>query len=487
MPGLNLITLPLNPTTIQTSYSLLSSIIGAKEIFSWAGCSWGETAFDVAGSTSGNDFNLDLGTGYMLHMGVASSWSITGMPLSTATDVVLTSGLNLVGIPHPMGLTAKSILLVISGGQIVTQWDAVSQSWKSVFDIGDGMILGQDFNLNSETGYFVQVDQDSTWTPAMVSSAPQAKATDRQKLPSLEIVDQIQHLTVANLTSTSATIAFFTDGVGQSQLSWKLTDGDPWQTMDHHQSMTNSRTHRLQMLSLEPEQNYFVQAQVTDQSEGIKYSPTLSFTTPSVGTGQPQVVYGKVVGLDGRPKANELVVLTATESQPLLAQTDRQGYWQLNLGNMKTDTGYPYTIGDEVHLSVLGEDIIHRQVIEDLPIQQLKTIRYQQDITGQTTTASGPPESDLGQNYPNPFNPETWIPYQLHQRGQVVLEIYSSDGQLIRQIDLGIQLVGYYTTRDRAIYWDGRNQKGEFVTSGVYFYRLSTGSVDKVRKMLVLK
>ena len=213
----------------------------------------------------------------------------------------------------------------------------------------------------------------------------------------------------------------------------------------------------------------------------------MSFTTSAVGTGQPKVVYGKVIGLDGHPKTDELIILTATKSQTLLAQTDHQGYWQLNLGNMKTDTGDPYTIEDEVHLSVLGENTVHRQMIEDMPIQQLKTLYYQQDTTGQTTTASGPQQSDLGQNYPNPFNPETWIPYQLHQRGQVLLEIYASDGQPIRKIDLGIQSAGYYTTRDRAVYWDGRNQQGELVASGVYFYRLSTGSIDEVHKMLVLK
>ncbi len=213
----------------------------------------------------------------------------------------------------------------------------------------------------------------------------------------------------------------------------------------------------------------------------------MSLTTSAVGTGQPKVVYGKVIGLDGHPKTDELIILTATKSQTLLAQTDHQGYWQLNLGNMKTDTGDPYTIEDEVHLSVLGENTVHRQMIEDMPIQQLKTLYYQQDTTGQTTTASGPQQSDLGQNCPNPFNPETWIPYQLHQRGQVLLEIYASDGQPIRKIDRGIQSSGYYTTRERTVYWDERNQQGELVAGGVYFYRLSTGSIDEIRKMMVLK
>jgi hypothetical protein len=245
--------------------------------------------------------------------------------------------------------------------------------------------------------------------------------------------------------------------------------------------------HHLQLSGLEPEQTYLVQAEVADRDGKIKHSQVMMVTTTAVSTGQPKVVYGQVIDLNGHPKADELVVLTATEAQPLLAQTDSKGYWQLNLGNMKTLTGDPYTVEAEVHLSVLGEGITHRQMVEDLPIQQLTTIRYHQDVTGQVTTALGPHQSDVGQNYPNPFNPETWIPYQLHQEGQVQLEIYASDGRMIRQIDLGMQPVGYHTTRDRAIYWDGRNQRGEWVTSGVYFYRLSTGSIDKVRKMLVLK
>ena len=96
------------------------------------------------------------------------------------------------------------------------------------------------------------------------------------------------------------------------------------------------------MLSLQPEQTYFVQAEVTGRQGVVKHSPIMSFTTSAIGTGQPKVVYGKVIGLDGHPKADELIILTATKSQTLLAQTDHQGYWQLNLGNMKTVTGDPY-------------------------------------------------------------------------------------------------------------------------------------------------
>ena len=98
-----------------------------------------------------------------------------------------------------------------------------------------------------------------------------------------------------------------------------------------------------------------------------------------------------------------------------------------------------------------------------------------------------PKETQLWQNYPNPFNPETWIPYQLSQDSDVSLSIYSSGGQLVRQIDLGLQAAGNYQTSQRAIYWDGRNTNGEQVSSGLYFYQLQAGDYSQSRKMVILK
>ncbi len=90
-------------------------------------------------------------------------------------------------------------------------------------------------------------------------------------------------------------------------------------------------------------------------------------------------------------------------------------------------------------------------------------------------------------NYPNPFNPETWIPYQLSATADVTIEIYSSDGQLIRTLDIGEQPAGLYQNRSRAAYWNGKNQIGEPVASGVYFYTLTAGYYTGTRKMLIRK
>ena len=90
-------------------------------------------------------------------------------------------------------------------------------------------------------------------------------------------------------------------------------------------------------------------------------------------------------------------------------------------------------------------------------------------------------------NYPNPFNPETWIPYQLARPAEVSLHIYTVDGRLIRTLALGHQLEGIYQSKDRAVFWDGRNEVGEPVASGAYFYTFTAGDFTATRKMLILK
>jgi hypothetical protein len=93
----------------------------------------------------------------------------------------------------------------------------------------------------------------------------------------------------------------------------------------------------------------------------------------------------------------------------------------------------------------------------------------------------------LLQNYPNPFNPETWIPYQLSTPANVTINIYSLNGQLVRRLEFGSKLPGRYIDRAQAAYWDGTNESGEQVSSGIYFYQLQTGRNSSVKKMIVVR
>ncbi len=98
-----------------------------------------------------------------------------------------------------------------------------------------------------------------------------------------------------------------------------------------------------------------------------------------------------------------------------------------------------------------------------------------------------PKKTSLLPNYPNPFNPETWIPYQLAKPADVTVTIYAIDGKLVRKLELGHQPIGIYQHRERAAHWDGKNEIGESVASGVYLYTLTAGKFTATRKMLITK
>ena len=104
-----------------------------------------------------------------------------------------------------------------------------------------------------------------------------------------------------------------------------------------------------------------------------------------------------------------------------------------------------------------------------------------------TTTLGQIKRSALLQNFPNPFNPETWMPYVLATNAPVTIDIYDVKGQLVRQLNIGMQQPGSYLSRKGAAYWDGKDQLGHTVSSGLYFYTLNAGSFRATRRMVILK
>ena len=85
------------------------------------------------------------------------------------------------------------------------------------------------------------------------------------------------------------------------------------------------------------------------------------------------------------------------------------------------------------------------------------------------------------------LNPETWIPFKLAQDSTVTAKIYDLTGKQIRMIELGHITVGNYVEVNRAIYWDGKTDTGELVSSGTYFYQIEAGDYEATRKMVILK
>ena len=98
-----------------------------------------------------------------------------------------------------------------------------------------------------------------------------------------------------------------------------------------------------------------------------------------------------------------------------------------------------------------------------------------------------PKETTLLPNFPNPFNPETWIPYRLVREAEVAITIYDAKGTPVRRLTLGNQVAGHYTERGKAAYWDGRNEDGEAVASGIYIYQFRAGEYAASRRMVIVK
>ena len=121
-------------------------------------------------------------------------------------------------------------------------------------------------------------------------------------------------------------------------------------------------------------------------------------------------------------------------------------------------------------------------------IEDFNTPPYAVRPDGLTVTTLGKlKRTALYQNFPNPFNPETWLPYRLAADAPVTFRIYNTQGQPVRELDLGSQAAGDYLSLEAAAYWDGRDELGEIVSSGIYFYTLEAGAFQATRRMLILK
>ncbi len=158
---------------------------------------------------------------------------------------------------------------------------------------------------------------------------------------------------------------------------------------------------------------------------------------------------------------------------------------------------------DEAAPSAMGgiASLLDRAVLESLDPETLTehlsmlrskndgSLKYQRAIAllESLLASMRPAETSLLANYPNPFNPETWIPYHLANACTVVITIYDVRGTVVRRLELGHQREGYYTSRVRAAYWDGKNNVGERVASGIYFYQLQADNMSLLRKMVILQ
>ncbi len=204
------------------------------------------------------------------------------------------------------------------------------------------------------------------------------------------------------------------------------------------------------------------------------------------------------VNKDGEISILDLILVGQAlgKAKPTNARTDVNGDGSVNISDIVVVAQH---LGELSGIAAAPAILARRSIGLDRAIVQAWIAQAQVENDGSLAFERGianlqrllavltPEKTGLLANYPNPFNPETWIPYQLASSATVTLHIYAVNGALVRMLDLGLQPAGFYHQRSRAAYWDGRNQLGEPVASGVYFYTLTAGEFTATRKLLIRK
>lgn len=115
-------------------------------------------------------------------------------------------------------------------------------------------------------------------------------------------------------------------------------------------------------------------------------------------------------------------------------------------------------------------------------LRAFRVIVHHSPTTGILNNGIAPDVFSLSQNYPNPFNPSTEIQFQVPQVSQVTITLFNLLGQKVRTLVNSQMEPGSYKT-----VWDGRNDFGQKVASGIYIYRMNAGEFSSVKKMILMK
>ena len=210
------------------------------------------------------------------------------------------------------------------------------------------------------------------------------------------------------------------------------------------------------------------------------------------------------INQDGRVDILDLLIVVVHfgESPPTNPRVDINKDGQVNLEDMvpiieiieenQNGAAAPTQNAISNRISTLSDaniDLLNAfyQNIEGMSEDATQIERVRRFLKHLLVPVEGPSQTKLYPNYPNPFNPETWIPYQLAEDADITIRIYNMEGKIVRTLFTGHQAAGYYLDHSRAAYWDGRNELGEQIASGVYICELTTPTVKQTKRLVVVK
>ncbi len=280
---------------------------------------------------------------------------------------------------------------------------------------------------------------------------------------------------VFNLESTPVTLAFPTTEATTAQQAASKTS--PFET---------ARDYQLQIVATIPgtklrdSQNFLGfhknASETMDGNDFLDPPPIGKYVRLSIE--QNDLLYASnFKPMNGRGQEWDLVISSALPNQSIQITLQEEGTLLENFSRFILDLDYQTVISQQSNTFTV-------QLDKSLPTRRLKIILGTQRFAEQNDAGIPlmPIEFALLQNYPNPFNPETTIRYQIAEPGRVVLEIYNLLGQKVKTLVDEQKQRGVHTAQ-----WDGEDVLGRSVSSGVYIYRLRSGELTAMRKLILVR
>jgi hypothetical protein len=204
--------------------------------------------------------------------------------------------------------------------------------------------------------------------------------------------------------------------------------------------------------------------------------------------GSLMVAMGRVLDIDGGAPLDGLLarivdVSAGAQIEDTVGATAGAGQFQAAF----FDPTRAFRVGDTIEVSLSDPTGMYRDIA---PLRRTVTATDLRNGTlafGDIALSRVPVRTSLLPNYPNPSNPETWIPFELSERSDVTVTIYDVQGSVVRRLELGSRAAGTHRTTARAAHWDGRNDEGETVGSGVYFAKMKAGDTRRTQRLVIMK